>query len=223
MGFKRKRSVDDSPLSISSYGAVSTPTAQSPTHLQSFDGAMDMDVDTLPRHNGWDFASASRTKGGDWGNRTRKRFRDNRPDAQAIHESTLDKLFAAQRTHPNASPLASGIEPIPAVSKPQKSTLHSFWKQLPAPPVQPTSYTSPPLQTDPPSQLPRCDDCDTPLQSVSDSMDVDVDVDMGGAVESNPFACDDCGKTVCGTCAVVSTKRHCLQCATSGRNSRRWW
>jgi hypothetical protein len=58
----------------------------------------------------------------------------------------------------------------------------------------------------------RCDDCDTPLQSVSDSMDVDMDVDMGGAVESTPFAC-----------AEVATRRHCLQCATNGRNSRRWW
>jgi hypothetical protein len=69
----------------------------------------------------------------------------------------------------------------------------------------------------------RCDDCDTPLQSVSDSMDIDMDVDMGGAVESTPFACSDCGKNVCGTCAVVATRRHCLQCATNGRNSRRWW
>lgn len=219
---KRKRSNDDSPLSISSYGTVSTPAAQSPTPFQSFDGAMDVDVDTFPRYNGWDFASASRTKNSDWGNRTRKRFRDNRPDAHTIHESTLDKLFAAQRTHPNASPVEVDTEPAPAVSKPQKSTLHSFWKQLPAP-VQAVNQVAQSLQADSQSQLPRCEDCDTLLQSVSDSMDVDVDVDMGGAVESNPFACADCGKTVCGICAVVSTKRHCLQCATSGRNSRRWW
>ncbi|KAF2027009.1 hypothetical protein EK21DRAFT_72909 [Setomelanomma holmii] len=227
MGFKRKRSVDDSPLSISSYGAVSTPEAQSPTPFpQGFDGAMDMDMDTASRHNGWDFASASRVKSGDWGNRTRKRFRDNRPDERAIHESTLHKLFAAQRNHPDASPVPS--EPVPfqlpatTTSKPQKSTLHSFWKQLPAPPVQPI-FSMPSQVQQPDSQLPRCEDCDTALRSVNDSMDVDMDMDMGGAVESNPFACSDCGKNVCGTCAVVSTKRHCLQCATSSRNSRRWW
>jgi hypothetical protein len=75
------------------------------------------------------------------------------------------------------------------------------------------------------SQLPRCEDCDTPLQAEHDSMDVDMDMDMdmGGSVESSPFACNDCGKNVCGTCAVVSSTRHCLQCATNGRNSRRWW
>jgi hypothetical protein len=86
MGFKRKRSADDSPLSVSSYAAASTPEAQSPTPFpQGFDGAMDMDVDTTSRHNGWDFASVSRVKSSDWGNRTRKRFRDNRPDERAIH------------------------------------------------------------------------------------------------------------------------------------------
>lgn len=242
MGSKRKRSVDDSPLSVSSYGAFSTPEAQSPIPFpQSFDGSMD--VDTSSRQTGWDFASASRVKSSDWGNRTRKRFRDNRPDENAIHratsispysafhvltapENTLQKLFSAQRNHPDASPVPSDAphvqQPMLAISKPQKSTLHSFWKQLPAPPVQPIFSLQPQLQS-PAAHLPRCDDCDTPLQSVNDSMDVDMDMDMGGAVESNPFACADCSKNVCGTCAVVSTQRHCLQCATSGRNSRRWW
>lgn len=83
---KRKRSVDDSPLSVSSYGAFSTPEAQSPTPFpDSFHGSFQMDIDTGSRHNGWDFASASRVKSGDWGNRTRKRVRDNRPDEESIH------------------------------------------------------------------------------------------------------------------------------------------
>jgi hypothetical protein len=110
--------------------------------------------------------------------------------------------------------------PVLAITKPQKSTLHSFWKQLPAPPVQAPILA---VQVPPQQMGARCDDCDTPLQSVSDSMDIDMDVDMGGAVESTPFACSDCGKNVCGTCAVVATRRHCLQCATNGRNPRRWW
>ncbi|OAK94507.1 hypothetical protein IQ06DRAFT_286598 [Phaeosphaeriaceae sp. SRC1lsM3a] len=220
---KRKRSVDDSPLSVSSYGAFSTPEAQSPTPFpDSFHGSSHMEIDNGSRHNGWDFASASRVKSGDWGNRTRKRVRDNRPDEDSIHQITLQKLFSAQRTHPTAAPVPSETTsmqlPISVVSKPQKSTLHSFWKQLPAPPVQPI-FTQPPQQLD--AQLPRCDDCDSSLQGSDNSMDVDMD--MGGAVERNPFACADCNKSVCGTCAVVSTQRHCLQCATSGRNSGRWW
>jgi hypothetical protein len=80
-----------------------------------------------------------------------------------------------------------------------------------------------PISVQPEQQIPRCEDCDTALHAEHDSMDVDVDMDMSGAVEGSPFACGDCGKQVCGTCAVVSTTRHCLQCAMSGRNSRRWW
>jgi hypothetical protein len=88
---KRKRSVDDSPLS--SYGAFSTPEAQSPIPFpQTFHGSMDMDVDTCSRPSGWDFASASRVKNTDWGHRTRKRVRDNRPDERSIHRMFLHNL-----------------------------------------------------------------------------------------------------------------------------------
>jgi hypothetical protein len=144
-----------------------------------------------------------------------------------LPENTLNMLFAAQRDHPEASPILSDALPAnqPSTlvsSRPQKSTLHSFWKQLPAPPVQPI-FSMPAQQDQAPSQLPRCEDCDTPLQSGRDEVDVDMDMDMGGAVEHTPFACNDCRRNVCGTCAVVSSTRHCLQCATSGRNSRRWW
>jgi hypothetical protein len=113
MSCKRKRSADDSPLSVSSFGAVSTPGTQSPIPFpQSFHGCMQMDVDPSARQNGWDFASASRVKSGDWGNRTRKRFRDNRADERAIHGMSLGFLGAAeqrancmQRTHcRNSSP-----------------------------------------------------------------------------------------------------------------------
>jgi hypothetical protein len=107
MSCKRKRSADDSPVSVSSFGAVSTPGAQSPISFPStFQGSMQMDVDSSARHNGWDFASASRVKGGDWGNRTRKRFRDNRADERAIHgmppqtcNLPLQSTDCIQRTH----------------------------------------------------------------------------------------------------------------------------
>ncbi|CAI9626296.1 unnamed protein product [Alternaria burnsii] len=228
MGLKRKHSSDDSPLSMSSFGSVSTPDTQLPMSFsKGYDKVMETDAPATMRTNAWDFMSASRVKSSDWGNRTRKRVRDNRPDERAIHENTLNMLFAAQRNYPDASPIPSHPlpmhqQPISIPSKPQKSTLHSFWKELPAPPVQPI-FSMPVQQEQTSSQLPRCEDCDTPLQSGGDSMDVDMDMDMGGAVEHSPFACNDCGRNVCGTCAVVSSTRHCLQCATSGRNSRRWW
>ncbi|KAG9187622.1 hypothetical protein G6011_05493 [Alternaria panax] len=194
MGLKRKLSTDDSPLSISSFGSVSTPDTQFPSSLsKGYDKMMEADVSS--RSNAWDFMSASRVKSSDWGNRTRKRVRDNRPDERAIHENTLNILFAAQRNHPDASPIPSDPVPIhqqlnTISSKPQKSTLHSFWKELPAPPVQPI-FSMPIQQEQTSSQLPRCEDCDAHLQSEDDSMDVDMDMDIGGAGEHSPFAVFD--------------------------------
>lgn len=268
MTIKRKRAGDDSPF---------TPDTQSPSHYaRGYDGAMDMETDmvmdmdmhtntdTSSRSTTWTFATASRVKGSDWGHRTRKRFRDNRPDEDSIHgkpnpqslcapaatlqptitnhtmtASTLNKLFAAQRDHPHATPTPTPtptLTPIdslaqpcrPVLFHPQKSTLHAFWKQLPAPPVRPHIF---PLQPrHPPHTLlprPQCDDCDAVLHSESghldSSMDMAVDVDMGDAAETSAFACHACGKRVCGTCAVVATRRFCLGCATSGGRGSRWW
>jgi hypothetical protein len=89
MGLKRKHSSDDSPLSISSFGAVSTPDAQSPMSFpKGYDKMMDTDAHASSRSNAWDFMSVNRVKSSDWGNRTRKRVRDNRPDERAIHGRT---------------------------------------------------------------------------------------------------------------------------------------
>lgn len=45
-----------------------------------------MDVDApASRGTGWDFSNLGRIKSSDWGLRTRKRFRDNRPDEHIIH------------------------------------------------------------------------------------------------------------------------------------------
>lgn len=141
-------------------------------------------------------------------------------------ENTLNKLYSAQRNQrhiPTTTPQSLPIQPSTLVtSKPQKSTLHSFWKQLPAPPVQPI-FSAPAQQDQSLLQLARCEDCDAPLQSENDSMDIDMDTEYADVADCSPFACNDCGRNVCGTCAVVSATRHCLQCATTGRNSRRWW
>ncbi|ORX98425.1 hypothetical protein BCR34DRAFT_548059 [Clohesyomyces aquaticus] len=226
MGFKRKRSLDESPLSTSSFSG-STPEARSPTPMpRQFDGAMDIDMSPRFDFSRW---RSARVSSSDANGRTRKRFRDNRPDERVIHETTIKKLFSAQRNHPHAEPILSDSHthastpasvPAPAV---QKSTLHAFWK-LPAPAVRPVAPTIQIQHHQVAPQTwdaPRCDDCDTTLHNDTDGMDVDMDVD--GPNLSSPFACRDCGKNVCGMCAVVSNTRHCLQCATTGRNSRRWW
>lgn len=187
-----------------------------------------MDLDSsLSRTTGWNFSNAGRVKTGDWGLRQSKRFRDNRPDEHVIHgtqdfpseqgrdedtftkrlvENTVNKLFTAQRTKPHAEPILSASLPgqhAPAVLKPQRSTLHAFWN-ISAPPVQ--SLTFPVRQ----AHVPCCDDCESPLERDASDMDVDMGID---GPDTNPFACNSCGRTVCGKCAVVSDARHCLQCA----------
>ncbi|KAF2201506.1 hypothetical protein GQ43DRAFT_415675 [Delitschia confertaspora ATCC 74209] len=218
MALKRKRSVDLSPLSTSSFSA-STPEAQSPSPLpHQFHQAMDIEscsnhfnsISTWNMHTG-------RLLSSDLGSRTRKRFRDNRPDERVIQQNTINKLFSAQRQFPHASPIPSQSEPpihheVPA----QKSTLHSFWKL----PVLPRGLSSLQLNQSVPQtvSVSRCEDCDAMLQSETDSMDMDMDNGSG-----DQFACQVCGRRVCGTCAVVSETRHCLQCATTHHDSRRGW
>ncbi|KAF2009329.1 hypothetical protein BU24DRAFT_428866 [Aaosphaeria arxii CBS 175.79] len=234
MGFKRKRStLDDSPLSMSSFASLNTPEAQSPTPIpHALHSIMDIDPQSQPYTDpaarfgpvkDW-FAHAQRVKASDLGCRTRKRFRDNRPDERTIHEITMNKLFCAQRNLPNASPIPSlpqypGVETqsVPV----QKSTLHSFWK-ISAPPVQPTQ--SPPVHVQQHHEAtlqawdtPRCEDCDSVLQA-ADGMSVDIDMDSDA--HGCQFACNECGRKICASCAVVSNHRHCLQCATAGREGR---
>lgn len=80
MGFKRKHSTEDSSLSIASFRAFSISDTQPIPAL-----AENVEFQTNTRSNAWDFTSASRVKSSEWGNRTRKRVRDSRPDERAIH------------------------------------------------------------------------------------------------------------------------------------------
>lgn len=219
MAIKRKHFDDASPASISNFGAGSTPNAQSPTCFpHGLDGTMDteMDTESTPRIHGWDFTRAQRVKSSDWGLRTRKRVRDNRPDERAIHENTVHKLFLAQRQPHSAFPVPpapADNQPALAVTKPQKSTLHSFWN-IAAPPVQAPIFSYGATHSHVEVQGPRCEDCDAHLQVEEGSMDIDMNVDRMG--DEGVFACTECGRNVCGTCAVVGDVRRCLQCATHG-------
>ena len=101
MGIKRKHTDDASSTSNSSFGTVSTPDAQSPVSFSRFDGVMEMDNASLPQSNGWNFARAHRVKSGDWGNRTRKRVRDNRPDERSIHGTCSRTSFISWLLRPS--------------------------------------------------------------------------------------------------------------------------
>ncbi|KAF2279367.1 uncharacterized protein EI97DRAFT_430447 [Westerdykella ornata] len=239
MGLKRKRSTDSSPISTSSSLASLSSDSHPQTPFPSaYPSAMDADscsktpfnfnVEWGARKSAWEAA--------DLGCRTRKRWRDNRPDERVVHETTLQKLFAAQRNqrqHHSPEPILPPSQaPVPTTPAPvQRSTLHSFWN-IGAPPVHPPSLMLPQhrhAQVAPSSwDAPRCAECDTSLLP-SEGLDGAADVDMmdlggigsGGDGALAQFACGECGKNVCSMCAVVGETRCCLQCATSGRRGGR--
>lgn len=158
--------------------------------------------------------------------RTRKRYRDGRPEESQIHgtlpnvplalwhgfhtdsecavASTVQKLFSAQRAHPHASPLPSHpqTQDLPQDAPAQRSTLHSFW-QLPQ-----TSQLQ--VQHGTPAQMPQqemvmCEGCDRVLvpEYGMDTLEAET-------------ACRGCGKCVCDTCAITAEVRLCLDCAMQG-------
>ncbi|THY74198.1 hypothetical protein D6C95_10102 [Aureobasidium pullulans] len=134
--------------------------------------------------------------------RTRKRYRDGRPEEAEIHASTVEKLFSAQKAHPHASPMLSQSHLQPQFQPqdtPQRSTLHSFW-HLPQPSQLP-QHGIPATQQD----AMTCDGCDRVLtpEYGMDTLDQDT-------------ACEACGKHVCNTCAVTAEMRLCLDCAMQG-------
>lgn len=163
--------------------------------------------------------------------RTRKRHRDNRPDEQQIHgvscwigaimdmsnladvcrraANTIDRLYQAQRQHPDASPVLS--QPVVQVQQPmqsQRSTLHSFWRI-----EQPPSATRMAVDTGPKvlgiQMSTNCEDCDRSLRP-DDAMDIDEDT------LDQETRCSSCQRSICDTCAILGTARTCLACASHG-------
>ncbi|KAM0717275.1 hypothetical protein Q7P37_007127 [Cladosporium fusiforme] len=168
--------------------------------------------------------------------RTRKRHRDNRPDASTIHgacwlgavikmsaladvcrvtASTMQRLYDAQR----ASALSQAEE---AQSLQQQQQMQM---QQPVPQQTMTQRSTlhsfwriaQPLPTVQPVQQPvsacseglRCEDCDGGLKN-EDAMEVD---EM--SVEDK--ACGSCRRRICDGCAVWGNERVCQACAGGGR------
>ncbi|PWY91190.1 hypothetical protein BO70DRAFT_376930 [Aspergillus heteromorphus CBS 117.55] len=66
--------------------------------------------------------------------RTRKRFRNDRPDEEVVYENTLRWLYTAQQQQPTPAPPtdedASEPEPVPSseIVDPRQQTLHKFFR-----------------------------------------------------------------------------------------------
>jgi len=222
MALKRKRSSPNiSPESTSSY-ATSARDSTSPTP------APYPTLSAVPQHSTWWTSQSSSLN-----SRTRKRWRDNRPDESVLHrtfailtrmrptlqssshtdrkiaDTTVQKLFDAQRQHPHAEPMLSveqsHVFHHPMTAPIQKSNLHAFWS-LPHSRKPAFSSLIPPQESQL-SLVVRCEDCEVPL-----STSMGADVEMGGMDLDDELACSSCRKRVCDMCAVRGEERRCLEC-----------
>ncbi|TDZ13438.1 hypothetical protein C8035_v004379 [Colletotrichum spinosum] len=195
MVLKRKRS--DSELL-----PVFTSPARSDSSVESFDVPISPSL-AFPRA----FATPAHLPC-----RTMKRFRDNRPSEDEIHQRTLKMLYSAQHHHQT---LAHDSSPSPAPAPTARSTqksLHSFWDIKSAAPT-PSRTSSPPVDQMMMDSV-SCQDCGVGLGPSDHATDgMDIDGYMGSSLAD--FSCGACGKHVCSCCSVTNLgeQRRCLRCA----------
>ncbi|KAK8195657.1 uncharacterized protein BKA78DRAFT_310348 [Phyllosticta capitalensis] len=234
MSHKRKRSSDStaSPLSSSSLFSRSS----SPPCIDMDDAPILPGGDAMGGVGSWGWPAPvvprqqpPPTPRENVSGRCLKRFRDDRPDERIVHESTLRRLYDAQRAAPHASlstPLTTTTTTalpspspqfiptaVPLAQFPQqqlhpvqKSTLHQFWHiSKPPPPPQTINLAS--LKD---TAALRCEDCDVSLVGYY-GVGVDMDVELDECV------CAGCGRWVCASCAVWGDERRCAGCAAAAR------
>lgn len=126
-------------------------------------------------------------------------------------ENTINMLFAAQRQHPDPSPIPSNEYVSKAIQPTgQRSTLHSFWN-LPPPPLTVATVQSDHREFED-AELLKCADCDQVLP-LHGGMDLIMEYDD----TVDDFSCYGCRRRVCDMCAVSMDGRRCLQCASEAR------
>jgi len=202
MGIKRKRSTSD--LTIAAPVLSPSPTSSLSESPNLKAGVIDP-IRPLAPSKGWlknwvgDISFSLNS-------RTRKRYRDNRPDEQSIYQYTIAKLFGAQKPRaPEATTViqTKELKPTPVVHQP---TLHSFWNIPPSRHDSPVSIADRQFVSQP--SIVECEECFvtiTNIQSIDDSLVI-------------PFATDDakcetCQRVVCYDCAVGGIgSRQCVSC-----------
>ncbi|MCJ1243819.1 hypothetical protein MMC30_001016 [Trapelia coarctata] len=229
MVLKRKRSSSDSsPFSSSSNSYSSRDPSSSPTPSQMpqhmyhhSDTPMDGTSHDLHQIDNW---TTSMHQFNDitpphLHSRTRKRFRDSRPDEQTIHEHTYQKLFQAQRSPTQTVPALPRTVSASSTTSRRRSnaqqSLHEFWDIPDRSNSSRRAFFT--AQPQPEQQL-TCEDCDAGLGVCEDENATDTDMGgMGLALQESDYACRDCKRHVCDFCAVVvpGEGRECLQCRTS--------
>jgi hypothetical protein len=227
MALKRKRSSQAFSSPSSDASEATTLSSPMPLFYQQ-----SKPVEPLFHKPTWSFPTYDDHTSQHLNSRTRKRYRDNRPDEQSVYgasgwigaviqmsmladvcrcaANTINKLYEAQRQHLDASPIHSDMHTTNAnTTEPtQRSTLHSFWRLPKAPTTISMSIDSSLRSLDRSNAL--CEDCDKPLRH-DDAMDIDE-----YALEEET-SCHACKRRICDSCAVLGDLRICLPCASSGR------
>lgn len=120
-----------------------------------------------------------------------------------------------QQPHHTFTPPASA-SPMPMPTAPlepkQQPSLHSFWKNLPAPntPPQQQQVATPTILGE---NNAACEDCGVGLgEEEEDAM---MDDGAGYGFETYINACSACARVVCFSCSVsnLGEQRRCLRCA----------
>ncbi|KAH0286235.1 hypothetical protein M436DRAFT_53122 [Aureobasidium namibiae CBS 147.97] len=215
MSMKRKRSTGSLFQTATLEASSPTPFASSPIRLPNFfvqSKTHDPQSSPFtPKSYHHESSQLEENTSHTLNSRTRKRYRDARPEESQIHASTVEKLFHAQKAHPHASPQPSQqpqpqlqaqypLQFPPQDAPPQRSTLHSFW-HLPQPSHIPQQHTDTSISQ---QEVLACEGCDGRLIPEypygMDTLDADT-------------MCTACGKHVCNTCAITADTRLCLDCA----------
>lgn len=133
-----------------------------------------------------------------------------------VAENTIEKLFAAQRQHPQPHPVLSEAmvaEHDRSMRNRHQPTLHAFWD-----PGHGFEYSAvnESMETIRDIELNRCAHCDNLLRSSPGAaMDVPLELD---APINEVFGCHNCGRLACDMCAVEMEHRVCLECAIAARD-----
>lgn len=165
--------------------------------------------------------------------RTRKRHRDNRPDASTVHgasscwlgaviqmsalsdvcrvaASTIQRLYQAQQQQQQQQREAEPVNQQHSQEQQQTTTTQQPLSQKSTLHSfwrieQPVPNITPQIPYTNTPQEARCEDCDGALKS-EDAMDVDT-------VSIEDKACGSCRRPICDGCAVYGRERICGGCA----------
>ncbi|KAG9240092.1 hypothetical protein BJ878DRAFT_320387 [Calycina marina] len=185
MVLKRKRSDSE----ISSSSSLLNVTPQFPFNVMSMDYHWQNQIQTRSL-----FSS-----------RTRKRYRNNRPDESQVHQHTLSLLYSAQRAAQSypSPPMFEQQDPTAPLpnsnARTRQPSLHSFWQVSNVRQSSPSSSASssgdvtPTVEMTSPLQATSCEDCDTSREQADDAMDIDM-MDIGTAISGKNYLCSRCGK-----------------------------